>query len=171
MKIRIIALLLSVAFLASCSSSRYGRIPKAKKQKHTVAKKQFRKKRVKQVEGIVAKKPSANTELENPQLTISELEIPQNNHKTNTKKEITRASVQNRNEQSTIKQILKPNKTQKVERETDNQEVANGSWLWYVIVGIVLMLIGAIIPVVGWVFYVVGVIAVIYGLLKLLGIF
>ncbi len=170
MKIRIIALLLSVAFLASCSSSRYGRIPKGKKQKHVVAKKQFRKKRVKQVEGVVAKKPSANYELETTQLAISKVEVPKKTQKVNSKRETTQALVQNSNEQNTIKQILKPNKTRKVEKEAESHEVANGSWLWYVIVGIVLMLIGALIPVVGWVFYVVGVIAVIYGLLKLLGI-
>lgn len=175
MKIRIIALVLSIAFLASCSSSRYGRIPKAKKQKHVVAKKQFRKKKVKQTEEISAKKPIVAIEIQTPQLSSNNIVVE---YKTQTKatqknnKTTVPTAVQNVENRESIQQILKPNKTQKIEKETKNQEVKKGSWLYYVVVGIVLLLVGGLIgTIIGWLLVVAGTLAIIYGLLVLLGIF
>lgn len=45
MKLLFSVIVLLAITISSCSSSRYGRVPKGKKQKHTVDKKQFRKKK------------------------------------------------------------------------------------------------------------------------------
>ncbi len=45
MKLLFSVIVLLAIIVSSCSSSRYGCIPKGKKQKHTIAKKQFRKKK------------------------------------------------------------------------------------------------------------------------------
>lgn len=176
MKLRVITLLVTVALLASCSS-RYGYMPKGKKQKHTVAKKEFRKKKIAPVEGITIKRPDNGSNYQQPEITVAEVEPikierteKQNTVAPNTpKKDAASPIVVKKAER--LKQILKPNRTQKVEKQSDTKEVARGSFLWYLIVGLVLILIGALLPgVVGYIFYVVGVIAIIFALLILLGI-
>ena len=174
MKTRIITLVLSIVFLASCSSSRYGRIPKAKKQKHTVAKKQKQfKKNTKSVELIAIKKATEKLDVEAPEVVLSKIEaVNVNGTKTVTKapEQTTLATPSVAKKIDALKQVLKPNKVEKLKKQSESKEISKGSWLWYVVVGIVLMLIGALIPIVGWVFYVIGVIAVIIGLLILLGL-
>ena len=62
-------------------------------------------------------------------------------------------------------------KLEKLKKYTSTKEVEKGSWLWFIVVGIVFLILAAIIPwVLGWLLYVVGCILIIYGLLMLLGI-
>lgn len=174
MKFKVVVLLLSVVFLASCSNSRYGRIPKAKKQKHSVAKKQFKKNKLNTLELVAIKRTIQATDFQNPELVLNKVEAVNVEGKKIASKrgaKTTIAAPTVVKNIDAVKQILKPNKIKQLEKNTNTKEIAKGSWLWYVIVGIVLILIGGLIgTVIGSIFYIVGVIAVILGLLILLGL-
>lgn len=173
MKSKVIILLLSVVFLASCSNSRYGHVPKGNKNTAKIKRHTSRYSKTaeaKKIETIATKTIVETSEL--PNIHMPDVKQPKVVAKspktTNTLKAESKLNTLETN--SIINKTLKPQNTEKKTKQTKESDIAKGSWLWYVIVGIVLMLVGAIVPVVGWVFYVIGVIAVIVGLLILLGL-
>lgn len=175
MKIRIITLVLSIVFLASCSSSRYGRIPKGKKQKHVVAKKQFRKKKAYSAQELLQAKDlqeitAVNAEKE---INIKEVEplTPQQAREIVAQQNTQNVKVEKNQLRQTIKEILKPNSTKKQEAQNQTNEIQKGTWLWYIVVGLVLFIVAVILPgLIGALFYIASLIAILIGLLMLLGI-
>lgn len=176
MKAKIVILILSVVFLASCSNMRYGHMPKAKKQKHAVAKTPEKKKEhLAETEGIAAKPAevastpiAAEIPLAPQKTVIGTMPAPAKETATPAVAPQTVEKANNVKEQLSSRQVKK---LEKLKKQAETKEIAKGSWLWYVVVGLVLVIIGAIIPwILGWIFYVVGLIAILYGLLMLLGI-
>ena len=176
MKAKIVILILSVVFLASCSNMRYGHMPKAKKQKHAVAKTPEKKKEhLAETEGIAAKPAevastpiAAEIPLAPQKTVIGTMPAPAKETATPAVAPQTVEKANNVKEQLSPRQVKK---LEKLKKQAETKEIAKGSWLWYVVVGLVLVIIGAIIPwILGWIFYVVGLIAILYGLLMLLGI-
>ncbi len=175
MKTKIATLILSIVFLASCSSSRYGSVPKVRKHNQTVAQKPAKKKQqIAETEGIASKPAeiaTQNTVAEIPlapqKQNIATMPAPSNTVATPTAPKTVEKGVD-------IKERLSPRhikKLEKLKKYTSTKEVQKGSWLWFIVVGIVFLILAAIIPwVLGWLLYVVGCILIIYGLLMLLGI-
>lgn len=174
MKSKIVVLLLSVVFLASCSSSRYGRIPKAKKKKHTAAVKQFKKNKLNTVELAAIKKTAQNSAIEKAEVVLNKpqsINISKRNATANALTKVTLTTKSASKKVASIKQILKPNKIKQTEKQTSTKDIEKGSWLWYIVVGLVLLLVAALLSgLIGYIFYVAGVVAVVLGLLMLLGL-
>ena len=180
MKTKIAILILSIVFLASCSSSRYGSVPKVRKHNQTVAQKPAKKKQViAETEEIASKPVDINTEIAAAEIPLAPQKqdiatMPAPSNTVAATPAPAPKTVETIKKGLDIKERLSPRqikKLEKLKKHTSTKEVEKGSWLWYVVVGLILVIIGAIIPwVLGWIIYVVGTIAIIYGLLMLLGI-
>lgn len=175
MKTKIATLILSIVFLASCSSSRYGSVPKVRKHNQTVAQQPTKKKhQIAETEGIASKPVEINTQntateipLAPQKQNIATMPAPSNTVATPTTPKTVEKGLD-------IKERLSPRqikKLEKLKKHTDAKEIAKGSWLWFIVVGIVFLILAAIIPwVLGWLLYIVGCVLIIYGLLMLLGL-
>lgn len=178
MKTRFLLFAASLLILSSCSS-RYGYMPKGKKQKHTVAKKEFRKKKIAPIEGITIKRPDNVSNYQQPEVAVVEVEPSKvKRTKTNTvaaKKANNHKEVKTPVQAKTRDFVLSPPTIEKINKAkelTEQQDTkAAHSWLWYLIVGLIFLLLAALLiwPF-GWIFYVIGVICIVIGLLALLGI-
>ena len=179
MKAKIVILILSVVFLASCSNMRYGHMPKAKKQKHAVAKTTEKKKEhLAETEGIAAKPAevastpiAAEIPLAPQKTVIGTIPAPAKETATPAVAPQTVEKANNVKEQLSPRQVKK---LEKLKKQTETKEIAKGSWLWYVVVGLVLVILAYVvymaIPLLGWLLYLAGCLAILYGLLMLLGI-
>jgi hypothetical protein len=170
--------LIAVAFtlvLASCSGSRYGHVPKGKKQKQVATQNTPVKKRLNERFTAITKKAEIEKATTDNSVAMDyKVEVPAAPKADNYSPKTRRSSAEkNAVEQSRFEeQVLSPEKTSKIKENTAvESERAEHSWLWYIIVGLIFLLLAAIIPwTLGWIFYIVGVIAIIVGLLALLGI-
>lgn len=180
---------LTVCFTA-CSDMRYGYISRVKtnpKKNETarVEKKKIEAAPVMQAEitpeEIAAEQTTVvESAIVTPQATSPAVETPAaTNTKAKTLRQVRRAlnAIQNdlqkeENTSSTTgEQMLSVVKDKKITQENLQQSVEAHSWVWYVLVGLLLVLIGALIgTIVGAILWIVGVIAIIYGLLILLQI-
>lgn len=174
MKTRILLPALALLLvLSSCSNMRFGHVPKVKaKKQETVAQKPAKKHKVAQLpalegkeEGLQAVEPDYS--IQQPVVASPMTVSPEKTTTVTTEQ----APLKSDNTATTLSPKIQK-KIKKIESLTATKKVEKGSWLWFVIVGIVLVLLGVIIPwVLGWLFYVIGVICIIYGLLMFLGIF
>lgn len=175
MKTKIAIFALSIVFLASCSSSRYGSVPKVRKHNQTLAQQPTKKKhQIAETEGIASKPAEINTQNTSTEIPLAPQKQNIATMPAPAKNSASAATPTTVEKGLDIQQQLSPRhikKLEKLKKHTATKEVAKGSWLWYVIVGLILVILGAIIPwVLGWLLYVVGCVAIIYGLLILLGI-
>lgn len=174
MKVRfLLPAIVLLLVLSSCSNMRFGHVPKVKaKKQETVAQKPTKKQKVAQLpalevkqDGLQAVEPDYS--IQHPVVASPMTVSPEKTTTVTTEQ----APVKGDNTSTVLSPKIQK-KIKKIENLTATKKVEKGSWLWFVIVGLVLVLLGVIIPwVLGWLFYVIGVICIIYGLLMFLGIF
>jgi hypothetical protein len=177
MKNRLLLPALTLLFiLSSCSNMRFGHVPKLKPKKQTaVAQRTPEKKNITVSEVIESKKQPATK-------VVANYEVPNNadfspaapltstDKTTAPKTTVTKPAKKDKTH--SLQELLSPKqikKLKKSEKMAATKE-ANHNWLWYIVVGIVLILIGAVLAaielgLIGAIFWLVGVIAIIYGLL------
>lgn len=172
MKSNLLIVLLVSLFLASCSGSRYGHMPKVKKgNNNTQAQKTYKKKEIAPLVNVAGKtiqtaSPAAQ------EVTFTAINTPTESPKqiTPNKKSLRQIVKTNKGEESTLIPAITL-KVKKLTKTKAQNEERSRSWLWYIVVGIIFILIGALIgTIIGSILYLVGVIAIIFGLLALLGI-
>lgn len=182
MKTRLLLPALALLFvLSSCSNVRFGHVPKVKAKKQTaVAQKSPEKKNITAPEVIESKKQPATDVVANYEIPGNTDFLPAAPLKSTDKTTAPKTTVTKpakADKTNSLQEILSPKqlkKLKKVEKMAATKE-ANHSWLWYIVIGLVLLLIGAILAsiglgLVGWIFWLVGVIAIIYGLLVLIDV-
>lgn len=168
-----------VLIFSSCSSSRYGHVPKGSKHTAKVVKhkSKYSKKQSNEITTLDLKKADLNATLAAIEVELEKVDF-EAVEKTETKaaeKRNTNSAVKKDNVKKDNAFVLSPpaiKKTLKQNSEKALEEVqASRSWLYYIVVGLIFLLLAAIIvwPF-GWIFYLVGVIAIIVGLLALIGI-
>lgn len=180
MKTRLLLPALALLFvLSSCSNVRFGHVPKVKAKKQTaVAQKSPEKKNITAPEVIESKKQPATDVVANYEIPGNSDFLPATPLKSTDKTTAPKTMVTKptkADKTNSLQEILSPKqlkKLKKAEKMTATKKVEKGSWLWFIIVGLVLILIAVIlpIPVLNWLIYVIGVILIIYGLLMFLDI-
>jgi uncharacterized surface anchored protein len=183
MKTRILLPTLALLLvLASCSSSRFGYVPKVKAKKQTaVAQKAPEKKNINTSAIIETKKQPATEVVVNYEIaennSFSEAAPLKSDVKTNKTQSTTVSKPAKTGKTNSLQDVLSPKqqrKLRKAEKLAKTTEAKHGG-LWYIIVGLILILIGAVLAaiglgIVGWLFWLVGIIAIIYGLLVIIDV-
>lgn len=165
-----------VLIFSSCSSSRYGHVPKGNKHSAEIVKhpSKYSKANNKQSLALLNQKKvvtiTSSTEVQLNEVDAPVIIQPKTAVKNDTKATV-KANTINQNKTfvlspPAINKILKKNGQSGLDKVQ-----AERSWLYYLIVGVILVLIASLlVGLIGYIFYVAGVIALILAILALFGI-
>ena len=172
MKNKFLLIAVSVFFLSSCSDMRYAGMQKVKQNPSaTIAQNENEKISTPEIKAIQPK----NEEVVLNNSEVNSVVINENNktfaNKTPKKSDRFKQSKTKKTINNTPENPTKISQKNALEHnQTINQShIEKGSWLWYIIVGLVFLLIGSIITgIVGNILWIVGIVLLVYGLLVLL---